>query len=86
MNTLTDEMTIHLDVLSASMEDRIDSNLECCLVITVNGRRTMMRDIQIKKKPAEPDNFTDSIGHSPILYFSGKMSHGRLFLRAPRDG
>lgn len=54
LKRITNKVTVDLDLLSAFVENRICSNLNGRLTVTIKGNRRMHKNVKIKKQAAKP--------------------------------
>jgi hypothetical protein len=80
----TNRMTVHFNMLSSLMVNRINSNLNgtsiICMKSSIRSRKT-----KLSEKPTKPDNLRTSNRHGPIFRFSIRFRNMSLFLTFPRD-
>ena len=68
---LTDYMTIYLDVLCAFMEDGISGNLDCGLIIAIDGGWLSEVVSKVLEKVGQPLQFAGGRSHGSILSLRG---------------
>lgn len=84
-NLITDEVTIHVNMLSTLMKDGILCNMQRNLIVAVELYRHRMTDPKAGKNSLDPLQFTRGTSHRPILSFSGRTRYCMLFFGFPRN-
>ena len=82
---VTNEMAIQLDVFCAFMKNRICSNVQSNLIVTIKLGYLRMRDTEILKETSKPGKFWASGGHRSIFCLNWGARYNRLFLEHPRN-
>ena len=62
----SDELVVHLDVLSLSMENQVPSQVNVARVVAVEEDGIFDGDVQILENPLNPDGFASC--HDSLLY------------------
>lgn len=78
------EVAIYLNMLHASMKNRIMSNLKSTLIIIVQRDRTRKQNIHIRLKPKKPHNLRSSMSYSADTPFLTGLKTWALYKKLPR--
>lgn len=81
----SNRMTVHFNMLSTLMVNKISSNLNDTSIISKKRSRLRLRKIKLSEKPTKLDNLRTSNRHGPIFRFSRRFRNASLFLTFPKD-
>jgi hypothetical protein len=84
-NPLADEVNVDLDVLRATMVDRISGHIDSANIITVHDGRTSNGRVELLEKLTKPTALDHGMGNHAVLSLSTRAGDGRLALGGPRD-
>ena len=65
-----DEVNVDLDMLRATMMDRVGGHIDRADVVTINKRRRSNGDVELLEKLSDPATLGDGVGDRPVLGLS----------------
>jgi hypothetical protein len=75
---------VDLDMLRASMMDRVGCHIDSTDVVTVDNGGGVQRDMELLEKLAQPATL-DGMGDNAILSLGARLGHSGLTLGGPGD-
>ena len=69
-NLLTDEVDVNLDMLRATMMDRVGGHIDRADVVTINKRRRSNGDVELLEKLSDLATLGDGVDDRPVLGLS----------------
>lgn len=82
---MTRKVTINLNMLGTLIENRVFSNLNGALIVTINWSSTRWKDAKFIKKSSKPNNFSTNRSHGSIFRFDEGSKDHLLFFTFPRE-
>ena len=79
-NLVTDEVNVGLDVLRATMVDRISSHIDNANILAIHDGRRSNRCVELLKKLTKPTALGDGMRNRAVLSLSTGTGHHRLAL------
>ena len=67
---LADKVDVDLDMLGATMMDRVGGHIDRADVVTINKRRRSNGDVELLEKLSDPATLGDGVGDRPVLGLS----------------
>jgi len=81
---LADKVDVDLDMLGATMMDRVGGHIDRADVVVVDNGRNSNRDMKLLEKLAQPTTLCDDVGDGSVLRFSTREGDCGLALGGPR--
>ena len=84
-NLVVDEVNVDVDVLRATMVDRISGHIDGANIVTVHDGRRSNGRVELLEKLTKPTTLDHDMGNRVVLSLSTGTGHRRLVLGGPRD-
>ena len=84
-NLVADEVNVDLDVLRATMVDKISGHIDNANIVIVNDGRRGNGRVELLEKLTKPTPLAHGMGNRAVLSLSTGTGHRRLALGGPRD-
>jgi len=84
-NLVADEVNVDLDVLRATMVDRISGHIDGVNIVTVHDGRRGNGRVELLEKLMKPTTLGNGMGNHAVLSLSTGVGHRRMALGEPRD-
>ena len=78
---LADEVDVNLDVLRATMLNRIGCHVDCTNVVAIDNGRRRNQDVELLKQLSQPAALSNCMCNSPILCLYIRTGHCSLPLQ-----
>ena len=82
---LPNEVDVNLNVLGATMLDRIRGHVDSTNVVTQDNRGRRQRAMKLTKKLTDPTTLNNNMSNRTVLRLGTGARHGGLSFRRPRD-
>jgi hypothetical protein len=84
-NLVTDKVNVNLDVLHATMVDKISGHIDSAKIVTVHDVHRGNGHVELLEKLTKPTALGHGMGNRAVVSLSTGARDGRLALGGPRD-